>query len=51
VVGGWRRLHSGELHNLYASQNNIRTIKPKNMRWSEPVARMEEMRNLCKIVV
>jgi hypothetical protein len=27
VVGGWRRLHNEELHNLYASQNIIRVIK------------------------
>jgi hypothetical protein len=27
VAGGWRRLHSEDLHNLYASQNVIRLIK------------------------
>jgi hypothetical protein len=27
VAGGWRRLHSEELHNLYASSNMIREIK------------------------
>jgi hypothetical protein len=26
-VGGWRRLHNEELHNLYASTNIIRVIK------------------------
>jgi hypothetical protein len=26
VAGGWRRLHNGELHNLYASPNIIRVI-------------------------
>jgi hypothetical protein len=26
VAGGWRRLRSEELHNLYASQNIIRVI-------------------------
>jgi len=25
--GGWRRLHNGELHNLYASLNIIRVSK------------------------
>jgi hypothetical protein len=23
VVGGWRRLHNEELHNLYASRNTV----------------------------
>jgi hypothetical protein len=27
VVGGWRRLHNKELHNLYTSPNIIRVIK------------------------
>jgi hypothetical protein len=29
VVGGWRRLHNEELHNLYASPNIIRVIKSR----------------------
>jgi hypothetical protein len=29
VVAGWRRLHNEELHNLYASLNIIRAIKPR----------------------
>jgi hypothetical protein len=31
VVGGWRRLHNEELHNLYASTNIIRVIKSRRM--------------------
>jgi hypothetical protein len=27
VAGDWRRLHSEELHNLYASPNIVRVIK------------------------
>jgi hypothetical protein len=27
VVGGWRRLHNEELHNLYATPNIIGVIK------------------------
>jgi hypothetical protein len=29
VVGGWRRLHEEELHNLYASPNIIREIESR----------------------
>jgi hypothetical protein len=31
VTGDWRRLHSEELHKLYASQNIIRVIKSRKM--------------------
>jgi hypothetical protein len=32
VAGGWRRLHSEELHNLYALPNIIRVIKSRRIR-------------------
>jgi len=32
VTGGWRELHSEELHNLYLSLNVILVIKPRKMR-------------------
>jgi hypothetical protein len=40
VEGGWRRLHSEELHNLYDSPNIITVIKSRRMRWVGYVARM-----------
>jgi hypothetical protein len=40
MVGGWRRLHNEELHNLYPSPNIIRVIKSKRMRWVGYIARM-----------
>jgi hypothetical protein len=40
VVEGWRKLHNEELCNLNASQNTIRVIKSKRMRWTRLVARM-----------
>jgi len=50
-VGGWRRLHNEELHNLYASTNITRAIELRRMRWAEYVARMGSMRITYKILV
>jgi hypothetical protein len=51
VTGEWRKLHSGELHNLYSSPDIIRQIKSKRMRWAGHVARMGEGRNVYRILV
>jgi hypothetical protein len=32
VMGEWRKLHNGELHNLYSSPDIIRHIKSRRMR-------------------
>jgi hypothetical protein len=45
VVGGWRRLHNEELHNLYTSPDIIRVIKSKMIRWEGHVACRGEIRN------
>jgi hypothetical protein len=42
VMGGWRKLHSEELHNLYSSPSIIRIIKPRRMSWAGHVTRMGE---------
>jgi hypothetical protein len=34
VVGGWRRMHNEDLHNLYSSPNIITVIKTRRMRWT-----------------
>jgi hypothetical protein len=34
VTGKWRKLHNEELHILYLSQNIIRQIKSRRMRWA-----------------
>jgi hypothetical protein len=42
VVGGWRRLHNEELHNLYISPSIIRIIKSRRIGWAghvEPMGR------------
>jgi hypothetical protein len=40
VKGEWRKLHNGELHNLYSSTDIIRQMKSRRMRWAGHVARM-----------
>jgi hypothetical protein len=46
IIGGLRKLHSEELHNLHSSPNTIRTFKTRRMRWAGHVKRMET-RNAC----
>jgi hypothetical protein len=40
VIGGWRKLHNEELHNLYCSPSIIRMIKSRRIRWAGHVTRM-----------
>jgi hypothetical protein len=51
VIGGWRKLHNEELHNLYSSPSIIRMIKSRRMRCTGPVARMGERRNAYRLLV
>jgi hypothetical protein len=46
VVGGWRRPHNEELHNLYASPNTIRMIKSRRMGWMGDVAHMGDEKSI-----
>jgi hypothetical protein len=48
VTGEWRKLHNGELRNLYTSPDIIRQIKSRRMRWAGHVARMGDGRNLYR---
>jgi hypothetical protein len=50
-MGGWRKLHDEELHNLYASDIIIRVVKSRRMRWAWYVAHMGQMRNADSILV
>jgi hypothetical protein len=50
-MGGWRKLHNEELHNLYSSPIIIRIIKPRRMTWAGHMARMGEKRNVYRLLV
>jgi hypothetical protein len=41
VIGGWRKLHNEELHNLCSSSSIIRNIKSRKIRWTGHIARMD----------
>jgi hypothetical protein len=32
--GSWRKLHNDEVHSLYSSQNIVRMIKSRRMKWA-----------------
>jgi hypothetical protein len=51
VIGGWRKLHNEELHNLYCSPKIIRMIMSRRMRWAGHVGRMGEKRKAYRILV
>jgi hypothetical protein len=51
ITGEWRKLHSGELHNLYSSPDITRQIKSRIMRWAGHVARIGEGRNVYWVLV
>jgi hypothetical protein len=42
VIGGWRKLHNEELHNLYSSASIIKKTRSGRMRWARHVERMEK---------
>jgi hypothetical protein len=51
VTEEWRKLHSGELHNVYSSPDIIKQIKSRRMRWAGHVPRMREEGKVYKVSV
>jgi hypothetical protein len=51
MIGGWRKVHNVEIHNLYSSPYIIRMIKSKRMRWAGNVARMGEKMNAYRVLL
>jgi hypothetical protein len=51
VTGEWRKIHTGELHNLYSSPDIIRHIKSRIMRWTGHVARRGERGHVYRVLV
>jgi len=51
VTGEWRRLHNEKLNDLYCSPNIVRVIKSWRMRWAGHVARMDEEREVYRVLV
>jgi len=51
VVGEWRKLHNGELNDLYSSYNIVRVIKWRGIRRARHVARMCERRRAHRVLL
>jgi len=51
VTGEWRKLHNEELNDLYSSPNIVRVLKLKRMRLAGHVARMGDLRGLCRVLM
>jgi hypothetical protein len=51
VMGGWRKLHNEELHNLYSSPEIVKVIKSRRIRWLGHVAVTGKMRDSYKVLV
>ena len=51
VTREWRKLHNGELNDLYSSLNIVWAIKSRRLRMAGYVARMGEGRGVYRVLV
>ena len=51
VTGEWRKLHNGELNDLYSLPNIVLVLKSRRMRWTGHVACMGEDRGVHRVLV
>jgi hypothetical protein len=51
LIGGWRKLHIEELHNMHSVPSIIRMIKSRMMRWVGHAVRMGDKRNAYRSFV
>ena len=51
VTGEWKKLHNGELNDLYSLPNIVRVVKSRRMRWAGHVACMGEDRGVHRVLV
>jgi hypothetical protein len=50
VAGGWRKLHSAEIRDVYYSPSIIRVLKSRRMRWTGHLARTRG-KNVYRLLV
>jgi hypothetical protein len=51
VIGMWRKLLIGELHDLYCSLTIVQVIELSRMRWAGHVAQVVEGRGVYRVLV
>ena len=51
VTGEWRKVHNGELNDLYCTPNIVRVTTSRKMRWAGYVARMRERKGVNRVLV
>jgi hypothetical protein len=51
IIGDWRKLDNGNLHNLFSFPNIVEIIKSRGVRWAGHVACMGEKRPACRLLV